>query len=400
MRDKLFVFYSLLITHRYLVMKVLVLTLSFGSGHVRAAQAVACEVSRLAPLADVRVVDALADCRWLFRACYVWPYWAMVRYVPALWARFFASRVARMHRQTAPEWAFRKGCPRVFETIKEFEPDLMIATEVAACEMAGIALREGLTKARMVNVITDYEAEPVWVKPEADAYAVADEEVREQLRGWGAPAEKIFNCGIPTDEAFLASGDEEATRARYGLSDDEPVVLLMGGGMGPTRMDEVAAKLCRSDEPMQLVAVAGHDQRMRRRLERVRAVPPVSVRVLGWIEDVAALMRTASVLVTKPGGLTTAEAAQCALPLVMFDAIPGPERRNAARFAEAGAGVLTNGAQETASAVLSLLRDEHQRHRMSACARRLARPEAATMIALLALDGAMPARRVSRRTTA
>jgi processive 1,2-diacylglycerol beta-glucosyltransferase len=111
-------------------------------------------------------------------------------------------------------------------------------------------------------------------------------------------------------------------------------------------------------------------------------------------------MRTASVLATKPGGLTTAEAAQCALPLVMFDAIPGPERRNAARFAETGAGILTTGAQETASTVLSLLRDEHQRRRMSASARRLARPEAATAIALLALDTVTPARRVSRRTTA
>ncbi|HEY0545508.1 MAG TPA: glycosyltransferase [Pyrinomonadaceae bacterium] len=378
----------------------MVLTLSFGSGHVRAAQAVACEVSRLEPDADVRVVDALTNCRWLFRVCYVWPYWVMVRYAPVLWARFFASRVARMHRQTAPAWAFQKGCPRVFETIKEFEPDVIITAEVAACEMAGIAVREGLTKARVVSVITDYEAEPVWVKPEVDAYVVADEEVREQLKGWGAPAEKIFNFGIPTDEAFLARGDEEATRARYGLSDDVPVVLLMGGGMGPTRMDEVAARLCRSDEPMQLIAVAGHDKRMRRRLERVRAAPPVSVLVLGWIEDVAALMRTASVLATKPGGLTTAEAAQCALPLVMFDAIPGPERRNAARFAETGAGILTTGAQETASTVLSLLRDEHQRRRMSASARRLARPEAATAIALLALDTVTPARRVSRRTTA
>lgn len=381
-------------------MKVLILTLSFGSGHVRAAEAVAREVSRLAPLAEVRVVDALADCRWLFRAFYVWSYWAMVRYAPALWAYLFASRVTRMHRQTAPGWAFLKGCPRVFEMIKEFEPDVIIAAEVAACEMAAIALHEGLTKARVVNVITDYEAEPVWVKPEVAAYAVADEEVREQLEGWGVPADKIFNCGIPTDQAFFAVADQAATREHYGLCDDVPVVLLMGGGMGPTHMDEVAAGLCRSGEQMQLVAVTGYDRRMRRRMERVRTVTPVSVRVLGWIEDVAALMRTASVLATKPGGLTTAEAAQCALPLVMFDAIPGPERRNAARFAETGAGVLTEGVQETVSAVLALLRDEHKRRRMSACARRLARPEAATTIALLALDEALPAQSVSRRTTA
>jgi processive 1,2-diacylglycerol beta-glucosyltransferase len=152
--------------------------------------------------------------------------------------------------------------------------------------------------------------------------------------------------------------------------------------------------------PLQVVAVTGRDARVRRRLERLQARPPVSLRVLGWVEDVAALMRTASVLATKPGGLTTAEAALCALPLVMFDAIPGPERRNAARFAGAGAGITTKGAKETASAVLSLLGDEHLRRRMSACAARLARPTAAQEIARLALAEPAPARSFARRTMA
>jgi processive 1,2-diacylglycerol beta-glucosyltransferase len=376
-------------------MRVLVLTLSFGSGHVRAAQAVARELARQAPGADVRVVDALADSRALFRAGYVWPYWAMVRRAPALWARFFNARAARMDEHTAPPWAFRWGCPRVFETIAEFEPEVIVATEVAACELAVIARRASLTQARVVGVITDHEAEPVWVKPEVAAYAVADEGVRAQLCSWGAPADRIDVCGIPTDLSFNRRRDKKATRARHGITADAPVVLLMGGGMGPTRMDEVAARLCESGAPVQVVAVAGRDARARRRLARLRAAPPVSLRVLGWVDEVAALMQTADVLLTKPGGLTLAEAALCALPVVMFDAIPGPEQRNAARLVAAGAGVMTNGAQETAAATLSLLRDEHMRRRISACAARLARPDAAAAIARLALGDPAHAQRVA-----
>lgn len=375
-------------------MKVLVLTLSFGSGHVRAAEAVARALERQAPDADVRVVDALADSRALFRAGYVWPYWMMVRYAPALWARFFAARVARMDQQTAPAWAFRWGCSKVFKTIAEFKPDVIVATEVAACELAVLARRARITDARVVAVITDHEAEPVWVKPEVAAYAVADEDVRAQLCSWGTPADKIEVCGIPTDPAFKHQPDKKATRARYDINGDAPVVLLMGGGMGPTRMDEVAARLCASGVLMQIIAVAGRDVRARRRLARLRAAPPVSLRVLGWVETVAALMQTADVLLTKPGGLTTAEAALCALPVVMFDAIPGPEQRNAARLAAAGAGVMPSGAQETAAATLSLLRDEHMRRRMSACAARLARPEAAAAIARLALGDPAHSQRV------
>jgi processive 1,2-diacylglycerol beta-glucosyltransferase len=380
-------------------LKALVLTLSFGSGHVRAAQAVAREIRRQSPGADVRVLDALADARLPFRATYVWPYWAMVRHAPALWERFFEARVARKAQGTAPQWAFRRGCPRVFETITEFAPDVIIAAEVAACELAVIARRDGLTGARIVCVITDREAEPVWVKPEVDAYAVADEGVRKQLCSWGAPPGKIFVTGIPTDSAFDAQHDRKATRARYGMLDDVPVVLLMGGGMGPTRMEEVAMRLCQSRQPMQIVAVAGRDARVQRRLARLRVVPPVSLCVIGWADDVAALMQSATILVTKPGGLTTTEAALSSLPCVMFDAIPGPELRNAARFAEAGAGVSTRGAEETAAATLSLLRDEHLRRRMSACAARLAPLDAAATVARLALGERATAQTLSRRTT-
>jgi processive 1,2-diacylglycerol beta-glucosyltransferase len=304
-----------------------------------------------------------------------------------------------MKRNTAPEWAFRFGCPRVFKTILDFKPDAIVATEVAACELAAMAKLDGLAQARIISVITDYEAEPVWVKREVDVYAVADDHVRDQLCGWGATA-GIVTCGIPIDDKFCELHDDTETRRRHGINDDAPIVLLMGGGWGPTHMNEVAARLCESGQLLHVIAATGHDIRMRQRLARLRAWPPVSLHVLGWTEDIAPLMHAAAVLVTKPGGLTTAEAALSGLPVVIFDAIPGPERRNAARLTETGAGVLTNGARETAVTVLSLLRDESARRRMSVRVKQLARPGAAATIARLTLNESAPSEVVARRKTA
>ncbi|OLE55503.1 MAG: hypothetical protein AUG51_03345 [Acidobacteria bacterium 13_1_20CM_3_53_8] len=359
--------------------------MSFGSGHVRAARAVAEELERESPQAVVRVIDALEDCRWLFRAIYVWPYWAMVRYAPALWKKFFESRVAHRSEQTAPPWAFRYGCPQVFGEIAWFKPDIIVAVEVAACEMAVIAKRTGLTEARIVNVITDHEAEPIWVKPEVDVYAVADESVRDQLCVWGAKPEKVVVCGIPTDASFRSTHDELETRAAHGVNDELPLVLLMGGGMGPTRMHEIAGRLCESELPMSIVAIAGRDERALKRLAWIPSGRNTELRVLGWTEDVAALMKAATLLVTKPGGLTLAEAALCGLPVVIFDGIPGPETLNAERFASAGAGIITHGARETAASVEELLRDEELRASMSLHSRQLAKPRAAVDVARLAL---------------
>jgi len=380
--------------------RIMVLTLSFGSGHVRAAKTIAGELLRQAPKAEVCVVDALATSRFLFYAGYVWTYWAMLRHAPALWDRLFSRRLKREHRRTAPEWAFQFGCPDVFRAIPDFEPDTIVATEVAACEIAAIAKRRGLTKARIVNVITDYEAEPAWVQPEVDTYAVGDTYVADQLTAWGAPLDRIHVCGIPTAPSFLVPQDKHSIRAEHKLNDTAPVVLIMGGGMGPTHMDQVATAILESAQPIQIVAITGHDKRTRRRLNRLQSSPSTSLRVLGWTDDVPALMQLASVLITKPGGLTTSEAAASGLPLVMFDAIPGPEGRNAQRIAEAGAGILRHSAHQAARTAVQLLHNEEARLRMSASAKKLAHPDAATTIALLALNESMPMPRLARSMTA
>jgi len=237
-------------------MNVLVLTLSFGSGHVRASQAVANEIVAQAPNANVRVVDALADAHPLFRMCYEWPYWLMLRYAPSIWNRLNSARHEQMHESTAPGWAFRLGCRKVFQAIETFRPDVIVAVEVAACEISAIATQAKITRAPILCVITDYEAEPIWVKPEVSAFTVADESGRTELINWGAPADRIFVTGIPIDASFSERCDGKATRLRYGITDNLPVVVLMGGGMGPSRMDQVTNALANSNPPLHMIAIA------------------------------------------------------------------------------------------------------------------------------------------------
>ena len=367
-------------------MNVLVLTLSFGSGHVRASQAVAKEILVQEPNANVRVLDALADAHPLFRLGYEWPYWLMLKHAPSLWNRLNSVRHERMHESTAPGWAFRLGCRKVFHQIQTFRPDVIVAVEVAACEISAIATQAKITRAPILSVITDYEAEPIWVKQEAAAFTVADDNGRKELIGWGAPSEKIFVTGIPIDASFSIEHDQQATRLRYGITDELPIVLLMGGGMGPTRMDQVARALAESNAPMHVIAISGHDRRAQRRLRNLRLELPSSLRVLGWTEDVPALMQAAQVLATKPGGLTTLEAASVPVPVVLFDPIPGAELINAKRMVDAGAAVMAPGARQTAHAILSLLEDAPRRNAMAANADRFARPNARRDIATIALE--------------
>ena len=122
--------------------RILVLTLSFGSGHLRASQTIAKELKHLAPGAQVAVIDALERCRWWFYAFYATPYWLMVHYFPRAWRRLFEMRVTNRHARTAPEWAFRAGCAQVFEAIRQVNPDAIVAVEVTY-QTTAIAGRSG-----------------------------------------------------------------------------------------------------------------------------------------------------------------------------------------------------------------------------------------------------------------
>ncbi len=364
--------------------RILVLTLSFGAGHMSAARNVVGEFQKQIPEADVRLLDALENCSLSFRAFYVWSYWAMIRYAPRVWGKFFNGRVERLDAQTAPVWIWRTGCRKIFDEIRKFQPDLIVAAEVGACEIAVIARGANLTNAEIVNVITDFEAEPIWVKPEVSAYAVATETVKKQLENWGAVAEKIKVCGIPIDASFGEKYNANKIKMQLGL-DDRPIVLLMGGGMGPTRMNEVAAHLLENGRDLQIVALPAKDKRAKAALEKLQNTESVSLYVIGWTSLIAKLMHAAEILATKPGGVTLSEAAACGLPLVLFDQIPGPEEANTVRFVEADAAVLTKDSRETASQILRLLRDGKRIQAMSDNCRALARPNAAREIVQLAL---------------
>lgn len=365
--------------------RILVLTLSFGAGHLSAARNLAEEFEKQIPEADLRLVDALEDCSLAFRAFYVWTYWLMIRYAPRLWEKFFNSRIERRDEQTAPVWVWRAGCRKVFDRIRKSQPDLIVACEVGACEIAVVARRAKLTNAEIVSVITDYEAEPIWIKPEVSAFMVAIEEVKKQLENWGAEREKIKVCGIPLSASFSEQHDANKTKTHFGL-DDRPVVLLMGGGMGPSKMNEVAAHLLKDGKNLQIVALPARDERAKAALEKLQSAESVSLLVLAWTSSIAELMRTATILATKPGGLTLSEAAACGLPLVLFDRIPGPEEANAARFTRAGAAVSTKDSRETAFEILRLLQDGEKLQKMSKNCRALARPNAAREIVRLALQ--------------
>jgi len=166
-----------------------------------------------------------------------------------------------------------------------------------------------------------------------------------------------------------------------GLIHRKPVVLVMGGGMGPAPLDEIVRSLERCELPVQVIAIAGHNRVMRRRLERLCGRVALDLHVFGWTNRVTELMASADLLVTKPGGVTVAEALATGVPLLLTEPIPGPEERHVRYLVEREAAVYAPSVAEIPKLASAVLTNPARRARMVKRHREMARPDAAHAIA-------------------
>jgi len=92
-------------------------------------------------------------------------------------------------------------------------------------------------------------------------------------------------------------------------------------------------------------------------------------------------MRAADLLVTKPGGITCAEALALGVPMLLLDPLPGHEEENARYLVETGAARVARGPALTAAASELLFARPDRLAAMAEAARQAGQPNAARMIA-------------------
>ena len=106
----------------------------------------------------------------------------------------------------------------------------------------------------------------------------------------------------------------------------------MGGGGIKSAIGALAtAAVGRRDT--ELIVVCGSNSQLYSELE-ARQLPNTTL--LGFTDDMAGYMRACDLFVTKPGGLSSTEAAVMGIPLIHIAPIPGCEIRNMEYFSQKG----------------------------------------------------------------
>lgn len=360
--------------------RVLLVTGSAGHGHVRASQAVAAALRQRHAALDVAELDALDRMpRWYART-YRRGYVRMVDRHPLVWRWFYESN--EEHPSALGHWITVAASQRLLRDALAWKPDLVLCTHFLAPEVFAWAVRRGRASVPIHVVVTDHDCHRIWWQPEVEAFYVPTDLVRARLAyRHGVPLARIHVTGIPIDASFRGKRDVVAVRAAFGLDPGRPTVLLLSGGFAPGPMAASILGIWSDRPDVQVLAVAGRNERLRRRLAALPRPEGAVLHVLGFRDDVPDLMAASDLVVSKSGGLTTSECMAMGKPLVVSAFIAGQEERNADAVVSAGAGIKAPTPEEVRWHVVRLVTRADELKAMAARARAFARPAAADDIA-------------------
>jgi len=370
--------------------RVLLLTVTAGAGHLQAAAALEEAWRSLRPRDTVERWDVLDFTSRLFRKSYAEGYLKVVERAPELYGFLFRKTDNPSLLRVLSRWrrlSARVSTRGLVRRLRDFRPDVVLATHFLPLEIMGALEKDRRFGARpyVVSVVTDFEAHALWIEPRVDLYCVASQDTGARLMARGVERGRVAATGIPIAAKFARRRPARDARTRLGLRTDVPTVLLLGGGFGVGPVSETLRALDKYDGPAQFLVVAGRNEALRERLSRRKHRHPT--RVFGFVHNMEELMAAADLVATKPGGLTVSEALAVGKPLLVIHPIPGQEAANSDFLLERGAAVKVNRVEDLPFRLRALLSPARLRS-LSRAARRLGRPGAAKAVCREVLERA------------
>jgi processive 1,2-diacylglycerol beta-glucosyltransferase len=368
--------------------KILILSVSAGAGHARAAEALRVHALHADPQTEVRHVDVMDFATAGFRKIYTDFYIKLVNNAPTLWGHLYNftneaksdSSLEKLRRRLE-----RWNAKDLLREIHAFQADVIICTHFLPAEMLSRLIERKELRCPVWVQVTDFDLHRMWVHQGMQGYFAANHEVAFRMQAHGIPAENIHVTGIPIMPAFAQNLERNVCAKEFGLDPNKTTIMMMGGGAGIGNMEIIADRLLQMRDgerhfDFQMIVLAGKNLAALKALQKLADIFPDRLFPIGFTQQVERLMVCADVVITKPGGLTTSECLAMGLPMIVNAPIPGQEERNADYVMEQGAALKAVDAIALEFRMRELLASPEKLQYMRMQARRIGRPQAAQQV--------------------
>ncbi len=362
---------------------VLILTASAGAGHNSAAAAIRTGLLARRPELAVDTLDVLDSVPAFFRRSYLAGFRAGMGQLPWLWGVGFYLSNRRQKPHHGPmerarlefEWAW---LTRLRRALLANPPRLIVHTHFLAPGMISRLIGKKQLRCPQVVAVTDCTVHRYWYADYVSQYFVASRKAVRSLRQWGISQKRILNTGIAVHPKWREPLDREALLARWQLAGDRPVVVVAGGAHFTTGPVKYIAQAITRETDAQVIVLTGRNESLRAEMDEL-AEKGLAVRGVPMTDRVHELVELASLVVTKAGGISTAECVAKGKPMVFLRPVPGQERGNAEYYTAAGAGVTARRWSDVVPTVVELLHAPDRLSQMAEASQAADRPATATI---------------------
>ena len=361
--------------------KILILSASVGAGHLRAAEAIELAFAQIAPETIVKNIDVLTLANKAFRRIYSQGYFDLANRAPHLLGYFY-DLLDRPQIPDSEPGHFRVALEKLnmkpfLKLLKSELWDLVVNTHFLPAEIIASLRNSGKIMTPQVTITTDFEIHRLWIHSPCEHYFTATDEGRIYLQYFGVPERSVSVTGIPIHPLFNIPKDPSYCYSSQGITGQRPVILILSGGMGIGPIEKIYAAILEMQVPLDIIVVTGRNDELRRKIEQVRIPLRHHAKILGFTAKMDEMITVADLVVSKPGGLTTAEILAKGAAIAIVNPIPGQESRNSDFLLENGAGIKINNIATLSYKLTKLFEDKKRLEQLRTNSIRLGRPRAA-----------------------
>lgn len=218
------------------------------------------------------------------------------------------------------------------KVIEDFNPDITIATHFWGTDIINKYNKKGITKSKIVTIVTDYKSHDFWLKSikGIDAIIVSSLEERIHLLRKGFKNKQIYTSGIPILPEIINETKKEALLKKFKINNNKKtVVFFVGGGNGALLNLVYFKEILKNKYDCNVLFIAGKNKKaLKKAREYKERYKAKNVQVYGFVTNVNEFYQVSDFVVTKPGGVQVTECLYFERPMLLIKSNGGQEIGN------------------------------------------------------------------------
>ncbi|MCQ1531000.1 MGDG synthase family glycosyltransferase [Lutispora saccharofermentans] len=348
-------------------MNILIFSVSIGNGHDQVAHTIRNEFISADPENSVKIINTISLISPLLDKVILDSYLNILKFYPKAWGKIYEKTnkldpiidINEIANKLVTVW-FKK--PTV-----NFEPDVIFCTHSFPASIISNLKEKKIINCPLITIITDYNIHSSYINDHTDYYVVPHESLVYAMKDFGVPSNKVLPFGIPIRREFSFTIDRKKLIEDLKLA-DKKTILVMGGGLGLGSINRIVKELDKKLSNIQIIAVAGRNERLEVKLKNLDTKNHLVV--YGFASNMHELIEVSDLVITKPGGVTTAEVLSREKPLIIFSPIPGQESDNAEFLLNSGVAATSSDVMKIPPLINQILNHEvriESMKKLSAC---------------------------------